>query len=388
MFIHLANKQTEPSCLSTQVRSYQYFPDQPIEKPNPNVLPNFCKDYNDKLKTNCFDILPYYYPINNDTNITTTWQSFQSFEEYYNCCNQNLTYSNVKNINELKIVSYNIWFDTYYSKERTNKIIDLCQEKDVDIICLQEVTFQTLNIICNHPFIKNNFIVSDAEGNSVRPYGVWIAVKKTVPMSTFFVNTLPTEMGRSALSVELLLPSSIFSNSSINDNNFKDFNRKIINKCCITTVHLESLNNEHYRREQLYLISTFLKPYKYSFLCGDFNFDDERNFTIRKGELLENFNLNYFYEEYKDLWQVLKKEKNWEDKGKTFDTNKNLMLYNGHWVEVMRYDRMLWKNNEDDWQVNDIEIIGDKPMLKLGDEMNTQWVYPSDHFGLFTTIKK
>jgi hypothetical protein len=64
---------------------------------------------------------PYYY--NQENN---------SWEEY----NKKITKKSTKEIKELTIISYNIWFDLYYEKERNNELFKII--KNADFICLQE----------------------------------------------------------------------------------------------------------------------------------------------------------------------------------------------------------------------------------------------------------
>ncbi|KAL9644836.1 hypothetical protein ABK040_005318 [Willaertia magna] len=261
-------------------------------------------------------------------------------------------HTNFNKNEKLKIISFNIWFDLFKRIERTNEIINICKTKEADILCFQEVTPNTLQFISSNNYIQENFYLSDCKdenlqqqdlnlGKTVSPYGVMIAIKKTLPITNMFLNILPTRMSRSAVSVELEYESS----------------NKETKKMCFTTVHLESLSSEIFRAKQLYLISTFLKTYSTGFLCGDFNFDSDRNYKEEDFDKpLENNNLSCFLNDFKDLWQELKPE----DKGKTFDTEKNLMFLD-HEKEVMRYDRMMFKS--DDWIALNIELLGTEPFM-------------------------
>lgn len=144
---------------------------------------------------------------------------------------------------------------------------------------------------------------------------------------------------------------------------------------CISTVHLESLNNWNRRKKQLTFIKSILKDYENSLLMGDFNFDSEKSYL--PGAPLENVNLKEIYPEYIDVWENL----NPDDPGKTFDTTKNDMLCDMK-HEVMRYDRIIMKS--DRWEPKEIKMIGTEPFMLSNKKKG---VHISDHFGLFLKIE-
>src|SRR3990167_9471828 len=141
------------------------------------------------------------------------------------------------------------------------------------------------------------------------------------------------------------------------------------------------------RREQLEHIHEYLKGYSHKLFCGDFNFDSSRHFDHTDKRPLENDWLLQHFSDYQDVWAQLKPN----DVGYTFDTLANTMLANKR-LEQMRYDRILLSSPK--WKAIGIEIICDKQFTEalpgeVGDRGATTVtpVYPSDHFGLLTTLQ-
>lgn len=137
---------------------------------------------------------------------------------------------------------------------------------------------------------------------------------------------------------------------------------------------MESLDSRLVRRSQLESIHAHLKDYSHKLFCGDFNFDDTRNFDISDTKPLENTWMIENFKGYIDIWSELHPN----EKGDTFDTTKNKML-SGHREERMRYDRIMLSSKK--WTPKDIQIFGDEPMP------NQASVHISDHFGLVSCIE-
>ncbi|KAG2389598.1 hypothetical protein C9374_014158 [Naegleria lovaniensis] len=333
-------------------------------------------------------------------------QEWQLFPSYYD--HQQAQWKNLKTVDEichvtcmmhqgmpsqLRILTFNIWFDPYMMKERMDglmsEIFPSANNNLVfssfpsvgsnipDVLCFQEVTTQSLEMIAQHPMIRNNYYLSDSPDDafcSVYPYGVLMAVKKTLPIRKLFYNTMPSKMNRAALSVEI-------GNSQYQHENI-----------IVTTVHLESLSNADLRFQQLDVIANFQIPYSHAIICGDFNFDSERNYDENYLPYLENSYLtsNAHLKQYQDVWKMLKYP---NDLGKTFDTTANAMLAKcSH--EVMRYDRVLLKSFlipsrhtqlKKYWKPIHIELLGTKP---IGYDQNRKIAISiSDHFGILTVME-
>jgi len=230
--------------------------------------------------------------------------------------------------------------------------------------------------------------VGTSSDASVLPYGVIMLGKLELMPYHLTLNSLPTRMGRKVLIGE-----------------FKFKQEKKHCKLAVATVHLESLDSPDLRRSQLEIIVDLLKDFPSAIVLGDFNFDEEHLFddvlTIRKlhqegktTSLLtdlpprketENVVLTQACPQYVDLW----KQFHPNDKGYTFDTVTNEMLFADRY-EQMRYDRIIAKFNDDDdkkkqWQACSIQIFANMPLGKhLVDDLI---VFPSDHFGLLTDVE-
>lgn len=272
----------------------------------------------------------------------------------------------------ISLITWNVWFDTFVQKTRYQKIFSTCQTLSPDIICFQEATLPFLQLLNESPLI-HRYILSDPKGNTIRPYGTLTLIKSDLN-PTFSYHSFPTRMGRS-----LLLSTLSFESGSFAFGN----------------VHLESLDNQPTRYEQLKISADVLKEYDSFALCGDFNFCSYKNFS-GQGEL-ENNSLKELFPGVSDLWTTLHPE----EKGYTFCGNVNSLVTNPN--EIMRYDRIISKLSPY-WKAADIQIIGDSPLEEDGPVAspgspqrsrpllatlgtNVIKVFPSDHFGLFSRFE-
>jgi tyrosyl-DNA phosphodiesterase 2 len=253
---------------------------------------------------------------------------------------------------KITFVSYNIWFDYYKKMERIEELMKLC--KGSDVICLQEVTTSIVKYLKDVDWIQQDYEISDVTGGSVIPYGVLILSK--IPVDKFTMTILPSNMARMCLTAHLTVNSETI---------------------LVGTVHLESLANRDTRAQQLKLISEIMKDNSTNLIMGDFNFDSEKNYLKNDKNPIENENLKNYCSDYIDIWPFLRKEE-----GKTFDTDLNDML-NTSQNEKMRYDRIILKSKS--WIATSIEMLGTEGFEK--DEQRNAKVFPSDHFGLKSTIE-
>jgi len=223
-------------------------------------------------------------------------------------------------------------------------------------------------------WVQEAYYLSDDDGSFVNPYGVCIMSR--IPVKQFTVWSLPTLMGRNCLVAEF------------------EFNNQ---KFLCATVHLESLDNSDYRKKQLEVISPLLQNSHTAILTGDFNFDSDINYTQlaqrihlatelkKKPEemdfypplkgALENNNLREYFADYHDVWPYLRPN----EKGYTFDSTINNMILT---FEQMRYDRILFRSTQNQWETTSIQLIGNERIDVL-----PQSVYMSDHFGLLVILR-
>lgn len=248
-------------------------------------------------------------------------------------------------ISELKVVTYNIYFNTYCQGERLKSLLDILKKCDADIIALQEVNKFSFTAILKEKWIGDSYYVNTVKVESVYPYGVLLLSR--IPFRKVNYLTLPGTMGRKLLTSVL----------HINDKEIH-----------LATVHLESLRSSmQIRRYQMQLIFGSLNKCPDVLLLGDFNF------CATWAE--EN---QHIPPHYKDAWLYLRPD----DPGYTEDTAINLMRrkLKGKAKQV-RFDRVLYKFNSPMWKPVSIELLGKEPVSEDSPE-----VFPSDHFGLKATF--
>ena len=234
---------------------------------------------------------------------------------------------------KLSLVSWNIWFDDFEYKLRYDYILQYVRFHKPHIVCLQEVTLRFINQLkIGYPDILSEYCFSDTNLDSVTviPYGVATLCRRELSPS-FSFEYFPTKMCRKLLVTEFTIDEVPFR---------------------IGTVHLESLNNQPTREQQLKVCSKRFEDNsgKYvSVICGDFNFCSYRNFDMPSSQLashstprLDNVCLAEILPDFLDLWPALNDVT--VDKGLTFDTKLNEMLSGlGHPLERMRYDRVIFR---------------------------------------------
>ena len=304
----------------------------------------------------------------------------------------------------ISLVTWNVWFDSLERTARYNHIFQTIQSIKPDIVCLQEVTPYFVEQLKLWPEILKFYSFSDQlDSASIIPYGVAVLCRKSLSPEFKFV-ALPTNMYRKLLITDFQIDKQMFT---------------------IGTVHLESLNNQKMREEQLVICSQQLNSRPFSLLCGDFNFCSYRNFDENSSSRLDNSCLAEILPEYIDIWPELKGPSNL---GYTFDTINNGMLC-GHPFERMRYDRIIYRSatscsdsasSELSWRPVHVELLGvdpisssessaggtnnastgtpdakmkvvlpQQPSKRTGDKGSAIIpIYPSDHFGLFAVFEK
>jgi len=284
----------------------------------------------------------------------------------------------IKSGEELRILTYNVWFDQLYEEERRDAIFHEIQSLSPHIVCLQEVLPEFIKALIQQTWAQENYYLSDATGDFVSPYGCCILSRMDV--TNFSAWLLPTMMGRSCLIAEF----------QIDNNSF-----------LCATVHLESLDSRNLRQKQLEVISSILKDSHTALLMGDFNMDSDINYSqlerrrsqaadlekdprdidypqLRPGEILENDAVVKHFSNYEDVWKYLRPD---ED-GYTFNSEINPMIHSS--FEQMRYDRILFRTTDNLWTPTNIKLFGTERIPNLKSK------YPilmSDHFGLLLQLK-
>lgn len=254
-----------------------------------------------------------------------------------------------KNRIQLKIMSYNLWFDKYMRNKRLNALIDLIEYHEPDVICLQEVISDTYVIL--QKYLEGKWF----PGELKYKYGCVIFSKYPIIESSNIEMT--SNMGRSLTICTLDLTSTIY--------NFKD-EPNDISKIVIVNSHFESefgINNVNKLIQFEITAKLMNEIYENTktpvILCADTNVTEYDSNKFDSSFIKLN-----------DSWIMNGKNKN---KEYTYDgnTNKNLKLRN---INIRsRIDRILY-SKDDTLNLLDYELIMDDD------------IEPSDHYGIMSTF--
>lgn len=241
---------------------------------------------------------------------------------------------------QLTVVSWNVWFGELHAEARARALYAQLRAADADVIALQEVTQPFLEGLLQEPWVRADYRVSDATGETVTPYGVLLLSR--LPLRALSLQELPTSMGRTLVMAEVAVGA-----------------RTIM----LGSVHLESRShNGDVRAEQLAVVlPSLVKAGPDAVLLGDCNFDSpEENARVSS--------------EWVDVWPALKGLAD----GYTVDTSVNTMAAASKGKESRhRYDRVFLRSTAGGWRPRSIEMLGAAPFDRALPD-----VFPSDHFGL------
>ncbi len=238
---------------------------------------------------------------------------------------------NSVNALNIKILSFNVYFDDETGKTRYPKIIEMMKQGDYDVIALQECTSKFTELLFKDETFKH---YRRSYGNSQHGYQNLILT----PLNVIGAGdiALPSNMGRSAPYLQL-------ADSTL-----------------VVSVHLESgLFDTDMRKQQINYILSATRDIPSVVIAGDFNFAD----GDEEEELLHQF---------KDLGAKKKQV--------TYDVKINeIAIKNKHFFETSkRLDRIYVKclkckaqsfnvsqtNQSDHWPINaDIENNSSKSLI-------------------------
>ncbi|PCJ52020.1 MAG: hypothetical protein COA79_24895 [Planctomycetota bacterium] len=243
---------------------------------------------------------------------------------------------------EVKLLTYNVLADHKIKDQRLPSLFEILKKSNANIIALQEVAPWFVEELKKEKWFKN-YYVPKKKNKIVYPRGLLILSKE--PIEEIEMNFLPSKQRRAYLIVKTKIKLKTFY---------------------VATCHLDSfLKDGVMRAKQLDLLFNKLSEHDNAILLGDFNFGDN--------EMPETNHLN---KDFIDVWKVTNKN----EVGFTWNIEKSFMAQKGSFPKEKsrRIDRILIKSEV----VNPIKtlIVGDKPIQK-GSK-----IFPSDHFGLLSTI--
>eukprot|EP01006_Ploeotia_vitrea_P016592 TRINITY_DN47331_c0_g1_i1.p1 TRINITY_DN47331_c0_g1~~TRINITY_DN47331_c0_g1_i1.p1 ORF type:complete len:1019 (-),score=137.11 TRINITY_DN47331_c0_g1_i1:128-3082(-) len=269
----------------------------------------------------------------------------------------------------LKVVSYNILFDTFHTalihtKQRLPMLVQELQKADADIVGLQEVTVPILNTILLDDWIRQTYYISDITAESITPSGQVILSK--LPFTSVSLHNF-SEKKRAA-----------FARVKVNGVD--------VTLCCVHLVSDYAADAITRRQNQLNEVMTQMVHADHCILFGDFNFGDE----AEEQKAVD-------WGEYLDVWKVLKPT----EPGFTFDVTCNTLA--DITAQFHRYprrlDRILVRStglmapsstNLIGTQAQSVKVMVPK-INEVGDEIGSKLqdaeLFCSDHFGLSCELK-
>eukprot|EP00803_Ostreobium_quekettii_P004626 evm.model.scf_672.2 EVM.evm.TU.scf_672.2 scf_672:8124-11403(-) len=260
--------------------------------------------------------------------------------------------------NELRLLTYNIWFRDIALAERMRGVGNIIQEHNFPhFICFQEVTRQILHIVKKAAW-WSRYVSSEPPKQR---YFTLLLCRKDVPSQRMcFTNEeFPSSaMGRGILSTRVTYQSCALA---------------------VATSHLESpCNGQTHHDERVSQMQTALEsldamPSANVLFAGDMNWLDTDG---PDGPELPDG--------WVDAWTTLYPG----EEGSTYDPSRNTMLQAPSRYKA-RLDRVFCKLR--DWQLKGMHMVGQEPILnrassrKHGKRFE---VYPSDHFGLLVRMTR
>ena len=246
----------------------------------------------------------------------------------------------------LKIISYNIWFSKFIFEERLNSLIKIFNHYNPDVICLQEVTPITYNILNLNLKEKYSFFPDEL----FQSYDSIILIKKSdeiIIEETSYRSIVYdfTNMGRKLH----------FVNINYENKNF-----------LIATSHFESvftnpnLVTKYYQyRQSNNILVKLINKVDQCFFCFD------SNLTINDKEYF-----NDIFSKWKDCWNLINNNEEF-----TYDTKKNPYCKKYNLIQE-RVDRILAYNEQ---KINKMIILNKNSLSEKIKE-------PSDHYGLYLEL--
>lgn len=251
----------------------------------------------------------------------------------------------------VSLLTYNICPDPFKLGKRLNIVSDILDDKSPDIICLQGVTDSALQELFKKEW-TSEYYFSNRRIN--RPHGE-VSFSKYPIMNSENFQFKTTTQGNCMNVFDVSIP--------INDGLTYGEEFTIVN------AELENLPHySDYRKDQIFSTMNMLSSKKDCFLLADTKFTDQESDSV----VLPSY--------WHDTYDVLSKQYDLSDLTYTYDSEKNNNI-SGH--DQFRSDRIIYKTNN--WVPIMMELVG-TTSINTG-ETDTEKLFPSDHFGVYTEFQ-
>jgi endonuclease/exonuclease/phosphatase family metal-dependent hydrolase len=262
-------------------------------------------------------------------------------------------------LHQLRIVQYNCWFADLKFDERAAGLLEILEEEQPDIVCLQEVTPRLLEILKMNPFVRG-YSLSDSTSVTLAPYGALMMVTRRIESCAFHLHRLPTAMARRFVraTIQLAVPDQTGVRLATLD---------------VGTVHMESLSSSTTTRvKQIQRIFSDVLNETTAIVTGDFNFDpmDQAQQPTEEERALQSTGA-------RDAWAEV------HGFGKPTDAQSSTSARGAHGSAAnssfnKRIDRVVWQHKP-----SSALVITPRSIKRVGVEhIKGHCFRPSDHFGL------
>lgn len=313
--------------------------------------------YEDKSSLDCF--------ISENLNIKNTLSKYNSKEKKWDT-------------DKVRIATFNcLGLERFAKKTLLKKRLKyICEEfnmRNLDIICLQEVSNIVLEYFLNSKIIQKSYYISNSSIDwKFGGEQVCLILSKIKPVTSYLYYLKGEHYyGLSVIDLGSIVVASIYLQAGSSEGGLK--NLSSYSKCRVK--HLKASINK----------ITEISKSRQFFILGDFNFHlDGPNLEY---EDLKNYNLY-------DIYRI----KNPNKDGFTEDTNRNEMRFNfKSYKKTVRYDGIFTNKKT---KIIDCKLFGTEPIFTITKETfnkitekdptvhennKINW-YLSDHFGIYCDV--
>ncbi|CAF1596974.1 unnamed protein product, partial [Rotaria sp. Silwood1] len=280
------------------------------------------------------------------------------------------------------IVTWNILFDYYQSalihtSQRYRSILDTLKSLLPDIICLQEVTYNFLNLLLNEIWLQeNNYYIiimkNVIDSGKEKSYGQLMIMKNFRPRSFSICpldlsdndeeTAVATTVTKQKITKELLIARFGLNTKATID---------------LVNLHLHSDLSRNASGKRCQTLENFFKKMKTSnyMLIGDFNFGDN---NLREQNILALYE-NKVHDLWKDVYNLD------QNPGYTYDPSTNLCAHITSQSQInRRLDRYLIHTLDNvSYSIEHLSMIGiEKIPIDPLNINNNQLINQSDHYAL------